>query len=183
VSTDRTTVVVGRVGRPHGVQGDVSVEVRTDEPERRFTEGSVLLTDRASVGDVTVERARWHSGRLLLHLIGFDDRSAAESLRGMLLSVDVDPSDLPDDPDEYYDHQLVGLAVVDVSGVAIGEITQVSHGAQDLLVVHRVDGGEAMVPFVRELVPEVDLAHGRVVTDLPEGLLDLGSDGSGTDGG
>jgi 16S rRNA processing protein RimM len=152
--------------------------VRTDEPERRFTEGVVLLTDRPTVGEVRVERVRWHSGRLLLHLRGFDDRSAVEQLRGMVLSLDIDPSDLPDDPDEYYDHQLVGLVVVDVSGQAIGEITQVSHGAQDLLVVQRVDGGEAMVPFVRELVPEVDLAHGRVVTDLPEGLLDLGSDGS-----
>ena len=178
MAADITTVVVGRVGRPHGVQGDVSVEVRTDEPDRRFTVGSVLLTDRSSVGDVTVARVRWHSGRLLLHFEDVDDRVSAEGLRGMLLSVEIDPAQLPTGPDEYYDHQLVGLSVVDQTGAVIGEVAEVVHGAQDLLVVQRSEGVVAMVPFVRELVPDVDLAQRRVITDLPDGLLELGADGS-----
>jgi 16S rRNA processing protein RimM len=186
VCADRTTVVVGKVGRPHGVRGDVSVEVRTDEPERRFAPGTVLLTeapglrpgatgsrDAGSAATITVAGHRWHSGRLLLHIEGVEDREGAESLRGTLLSVDVDPAELPSDPDEFYDHQLIGLSVVDATGARLGEISAVTHGAQDLLVVLREGQGDLMVPFVRELVPEVDLDAGRVVTDLPDGLLDL----------
>lgn len=184
MSADRTTVVVGKVGRPHGVRGDVSVEVRTDEPERRFAPGSVLLTDglgarQASHGGsaaratITVAGHRWHSGRLLVHFESVDDRDAAEAMRGTLLSVEVDPAELPSDPDEFYDHQLIGLAVVDSAGARLGEVTAVTHGAQDLLVVRREGNADVMVPFVHDLVPEIDLDAGRVVTDLPDGLLDL----------
>ena len=91
----------------------------------------------------------------------------------MLLSTDVDPSETPDDPDEFYDHQLVGLRVEDQQGATLGSVTEVVHGAQDLLVVTRTDGGHVMVPFVGALVPEVDVAGGRLVVDLPDGLLDL----------
>jgi 16S rRNA processing protein RimM len=183
VSADRTTVVVGKVGRPHGVRGDVSVEVRTDEPEQRFAAGAVLLTQgvgsrigaskSSGAATITVAGHRWHSGRLLLHIEGVDDRESAEALRGTLLSVEVDPAELPSDPDEFYDHQLIGLTVVDGAGVRLGEVSAVTHGAQDLLVVRREGQADLMVPFVRELVPEVDLDAGRVVTDLPDGLLDL----------
>lgn len=193
-------VVVGRIGRAHGVRGDVSVEVRTDEPDRRFAVGSALRTstsagparaDAAVEQTLTVEGARWHSGRLLLHFEGVDDRTAAESLRGLLLQVEVDPSEVPVDPEEFYDHQLVGLTVVDRSGARVGRVVDVVHGAQDLLVVDRApvpDGAvergaartetavPAMVPFVHALVPEVDLASGRLVVDLPDGLLDLASE-------
>ncbi|HEX5017204.1 MAG TPA: ribosome maturation factor RimM [Actinomycetes bacterium] len=170
---DQATVVVGRIGRPHGVRGDVTVEVRTDEPDRRFDDGVVLHSDRSGVPTLTVESHRWHSGRLLVHLRGIDDRTAAEALRGALLSVSVDPDELPEDPEEYYDHQLVGLTAVDPSGAAIGEVIHVVHGGQDHLVVRLPSGREAAVPFVEALVPDVDLAAGRVVIDAPEGLLDL----------
>ena len=186
MSADRTTVVVGKVGRPHGVRGDVSVEVRTDEPERRFAPGTVLLTqppgsravatgsrDAGGATTITVAGHRWHSGRLLLHIEGVDDREGAESLRGTLLSVEVDVAELPSDPDEFYDHQLIGLTVVDAAGATLGQVSAITHGAQDLLIVRREGQAELMVPFVRELVPEVDLDAGRVVTDLPDGLLDL----------
>jgi len=183
VSADRTTVVVGKIGRPHGVRGDVSVEVRTDEPERRFAAGAVLLTQtpgsrvveagESGAATITVAGHRWHSGRLLVHFEGVDDREGAESLRGTLLSVEVDPAELPSDPDEFYDHQLIGLTVVDQAGARLGEVCAVTHGAQDVLVVRRDGDDDLMVPFVRELVPEVDLNSGRVVTDLPDGLLDL----------
>lgn len=166
-------VVVGRIGRPHGVRGDVNVESRTDDPDRRFAPGTALVTDRADRQVLVVDGYRWHSGRLLLHFEGVTDRTAVESFRGVLLSTDVDPDETPGDPDEYYDHQLVGLAVVDSHGVAVGTVREVVHGAQDLLVVTRPGAGDAMVPFVRALVPEVDLAGGRLVVDLPDGLLDL----------
>lgn len=173
-------VVVGRVGRAHGVHGDVAVEVRTDDPERRFVLGARLLTSSSgptAPSVVTVENARWHSGRLLLHLVGVDDRTAAESLRGVLLQVEVDPTETPTDPEEFYDHQLVGLAVVDADGTSIGSVVDVVHGAQDLLVVEHPAAGSggkrSLVPFVQVLVPEVDLDAGRLVVDLPDGLLDL----------
>lgn len=168
-------VVVGRIGRPHGVHGDVIVESRTDEPDRRFAPGSVLVTDYLG-GSVTVERYRWHSGRLLLHLEGVDDRSAAEVMRGVMLSTEVDPHEAPADPDEFYDHQLVGLTVVDQSGSTLGTVSEVVHGAQDLLVIADGDGPPVMVPFVAALVPEVDVTGGRIVVDLPDGLLDLTSE-------
>lgn len=176
-------VVVGRVGRAHGVRGDVVVEVRTDDPGRRFAAGSQLLTTAAAAasdapvvtGVVTVEGARWHSGRLLLHLDGVDDRTAAEALRGVLLQVEVDPDERPGDPEEFFDHQLVGLSVVDGAGISVGTVMDVVHGPQDLLVVQRstADQSRSLIPFVRALVPEIDLDGGRLVVDLPDGLLDL----------
>jgi 16S rRNA processing protein RimM len=173
-SGNRPVVVVGRVGRPHGVRGQVSVEVRTDQPDRRFADGAVLRTDRPDPDSMTVASTRWHSGRLLVHFEGVDTRTAAEALRGLLLQVELDPSEQPDDPDEYYDHQLVGMLAINPLGGELGAVTQVVHGAQDLLVIGLSSGGEALVPFVRALVPEVDLVAGRVVVDAPEGLLELG---------
>jgi 16S rRNA processing protein RimM len=155
------------------VRGDVNVELRTDEPERRFAPGVELSTDDGKHPTLTVETMRWHSGRLLLHFDGVADRSLVEQLRGVLLSVDVDPAEQPDDPEEFYDHQLVGLVVVDRTGAELGTVSEVVHGAQDLLMVKQSEGREAMVPFVAALVPEVDIAGGRVVVDLPDGLLDL----------
>ncbi len=153
----------------------MNVELRTDEPERRFAPGASLKTDNAQYPTLTIETMRWHSGRLLLHLEGVTDRSLVEELRGVVLSVDVDPDERPADPDEFYDHQLVGLDVVDSAGAVLGTVSEVVHGPQDLLVVKRPEGGEAMVPFVASLVPEVDVSAGRVVVDLPDGLLDLGT--------
>lgn len=170
-----STVVVGRIGRPHGVHGDVSVEVRTDEPERRFAHGAVLQTDRADLSQVMVVSHRWHSGRLLVHFDGIDDRAAAAALRGVMLEVPVDLTERAPYPDEFYDHQVIGLTLVDRDGESLGEVVQVLHGAQDLLVVRRPGVADAMVPFVQELIPEVDLESRRIVADLPEGLLDLGA--------
>jgi 16S rRNA processing protein RimM len=169
-------VVVGRIGRAHGVRGDVSVEVRTDQPDQRFAEGAALRPDRGGREQLTVAGRRWHGDRLLVHFDGVDDRSSAETLRGVLLQVAIDPTAAPADPDEYYDHQLVGLEVVDVTGAPLGRVKDVVHGAQDLLVVAREAETDAdvLVPFVQELVPEVDLRAGRVVTQLPDGLIDLG---------
>jgi 16S rRNA processing protein RimM len=166
-------LVVGRIARAHGIGGEVSVEVRTDAPDERFAIGSTLDTDPAHVGPLTVANARWHSGRLLVAFEGVADRTAAEALRGALLVVDSDTSPAVDE-DEYWDHQLAGLEVVSTDNQPLGVLADVLHPpGPDLLVVRRPDGGETLVPFVREIVPTVDLVGRRVVVDPPEGLFEL----------
>ncbi|MFD9676827.1 ribosome maturation factor RimM, partial [Streptomyces sp. NPDC059981] len=105
-------LVVARIGRAHGIKGEVTVEVRTDEPELRLGPGAVLETEPASAGPLTIETGRVHSGRLLLRFAGVKDRTGAEALRNILLIAEVDPEELPAEPDEYYDHQLMDLDVV-----------------------------------------------------------------------
>ncbi|MFS8202031.1 ribosome maturation factor RimM [Streptomyces sp. CWNU-52B] len=166
-------LVVARVGRAHGIKGEVTVEVRTDEPELRLGPGAVLATDPASAGPLTIETGRVHSGRLLLRFAGVHDRTAAEALRNTLLIADVDPDAVPEDPDEYYDHQLMDLDVVLADGTEVGRITEISHlPSQDLFVVERADGTEALIPFVGEIVVEIDLEKQRAVIDPPPGLID-----------
>lgn len=177
-------VVVGRIGRPHGIRGEVVIGVRTDEPDLRFAVGATLDA-RSTPGDagpengtggerLTVASVRWHSGQLLVAFAGITDRTAAAELTGSWLSVD--SSQLPDtgDPDEFRDYELIGLSVRTCAGDPVGVVTDVLHYGQDLLVVRRQDepGGEALVPFVKAIVPEVDLRAGVVVIDPPPGLLD-----------
>jgi 16S rRNA processing protein RimM len=172
------TVVVGRIGRPHGVRGLATVEVRTDDPDLRFAPGAVLVTDPPARGPLTIVDKRWHSGTLLLQLAAptgetYGTREAVDALRNTLLLVPV--ADLPEieDPDSYYDHQLVGLTARLTDGSVLGEVTAVRHEAQDLLVVRRSDAPEALIPFVSAIVPTVDVAGGFLVVDPPEGLLQL----------
>ncbi|PRY45664.1 16S rRNA processing protein RimM [Geodermatophilus tzadiensis] len=173
MNTPPDTVVVGRIGRPHGVRGEATVEVRTDDPDDRFVPGAVLLTDPAARGPLTVAGARWHREVLLLAFEGYSSREDVETLRDTLLEVPV--ADLPEleDPESFYDHQLVGLAVRLADGSPLGTVTAVRHEGADLLVVARDGGRELLVPFVTAIVPTVDLAAGVVVVDPPEGLLDL----------
>ncbi|MFE4264437.1 ribosome maturation factor RimM [Streptomyces sp. NPDC056883] len=166
-------LVVARIGRAHGIKGEVTVEVRTDEPELRLSPGAVLRTEPASTGPLTIEAGRVHSGRLMLRFAGVKDRTAAEALRNTLLIAEVDPSELPEEEDEYYDHQLMDLDVVLADGTEIGRITEISHlPSQDLFIVERPDGTEVMIPFVEEIVTEIDLEEQRCVITPPPGLLD-----------
>ena len=168
-------LVVGRITRPHGVRGELAVEVRTDDPELRLAAGAVLATDPAAAGPLTIARTRWHPGGLLVEFEGFADRTEAEQLRGILLLVDsAELEDLPD-PDEFRDHQLIGLAVRTLAGEHVGKVADVLHYGQDLLVVTGSGeraGAEIMIPFVSAIVPEVDLAAGELRIDPPRGLLD-----------
>ncbi|MFY1627183.1 ribosome maturation factor RimM [Micromonospora sp. WMMD735] len=193
-------LIVGRIGKPHGIRGEVTVEVRTDEPEARFAPGAVLCTEPGATprvaaprrggtepaeavvpgvayevpAELTIESARWHQGRMLVAFEGVLDRETAEALRGTLLGVDSASIAPPEDPEEFHDHQLVGLAVVTPAGEHLGEVAKIDHApASDLLVLRRPQGGSALIPFVKAIVPEVDLAGGRVVVDPPAGLLDL----------
>ncbi|MCX5143222.1 MULTISPECIES: ribosome maturation factor RimM [unclassified Streptomyces] len=166
-------LVVARIGRAHGIKGEVTVEVRTDEPELRLGPGAVLATEPASTGPLTIETGRVHSGRLLLRFEGVRDRTAAEALRNTLLIADVDPAELPEDPEEFYDHQLMDLDVVLADGTEIGRITEITHlPSQDLFIVERPDGTEVMIPFVEEIVTEIDLEEQRAVINPPPGLID-----------
>lgn len=169
-------VVVGRIGKPHGIRGEVTVDVRSDEPDRRFADGARLRTQapRGAAGvpaHLTVTRTRWHQGVLLVAFEEAGDRTTAETLRGTVLHVTLDAAETPEDPEEFYDHQLVGLTVEDLEGARIGEVTGVVHGAQDLLAVRATDGRDTLVPFVAALVPEVDVAAGRVVVADRPGLV------------
>jgi 16S rRNA processing protein RimM len=168
-------LVVGVIARPHGVRGELVVDVRTDEPDDRFAPGSVLTTGPgAAVASLTVETARPHLGRLIVTFEGVHERDVAETLRGVELCVDSAGLPPPDDPDEFHDFQLVGLTAVDRAGAEIGEVVRIDHApAADMLVLRRPGGRTSLVPFIAAMVPEVDLAGGRVVITPPEGLLDL----------
>ena len=164
-------VVVGRIGKAHGIRGEVTVELRTDEPERRFAPGMTLLGSDGTTFEV--ESVREHGPGLLVGFFGVHDRNAAETLRGTILEADVDPDALPEDEDEFYDRQLVGLRAVHVDGHELGTIAEVLHlPGHDLLAVRTPDEREVLVPFVHAIVPEVDVVAGIARIDPPGGLFD-----------
>jgi 16S rRNA processing protein RimM len=175
------STVIARIGKPHGLHGEVTVQLHTDEPERRLAVGAAIDTEAGSGTGVprvlTVRSTRVHNGVWLVAFEEFPARTGAESLRGTRLVVD--PADvLPvddDDEDVFSEEQLRGLTVVDPGGTVLGSVGGLELGAaQDRLVILLPDGREAQVPFVAAIVPEVDLEAGRVVVDAPPGLLDLG---------
>ena len=166
-------LVVGRVLRPHGIRGELSVEVLSDAPER-FAPGAELGVGDPDgpepLGTATVAAARRHQGRLLLGFEGVDDRDAADRYRGAWLSIPVTEA-RPLEPDEFWPHQLVGLAVVDRQGRQRGRVADVVPGAaHDLLAVEVPGGATALVPAVAALVT-VELEAGRVLVDAVPGLL------------
>ena len=172
-------LVVGRIAKAHGITGELVVEVRTDDPELRFTAGRSLRlrpSRDAAEREVVIESVRPHAGRLLIRLGGVADRDAAERLRGGLFVID--SADLPPlpDPDEFYDHQLEGLEVRTLDGVEVGEVFEVLHTAGgELLSVRARSGSELLVPFVAAIVASVSLTDRVIEIDPPPGLLDLES--------
>jgi 16S rRNA processing protein RimM len=166
-----TAIIVGVIGRAHGVRGEVAVELRTDEPERRFSPGQVLGEEGGS-RLFTVQSVRDHSGRLLVKFAEVIDRASAETVRGMLLVATVEPEERPAESGEFYDRHLIGLTAATPDGVEVGIVESVLHlPAQDVLEIETTTGIR-LVPFVTALVPEVDLDAGRLtVVDLA-GLLE-----------
>ncbi len=163
-------VTVGRIGRPHGILGEVTVEVRTDEPDERFVPGTEVLVD--SVPRL-IASAHWHGNTLLLRFLGVDDRDAAEELRNRLIEVERAEDARPDEPDAFYDSALRGCAVQDVAGLGIGVVEDVVHlPGQDLLSVRLNDDREVLVPFVNAIVPAIDIDARIVTINPPPGLLD-----------
>ncbi|MGI8799476.1 MAG: ribosome maturation factor RimM [Pseudonocardia sp.] len=173
-STPTAELLVGIVGRPHGLRGEVAVTVRTDSPEERFAPGAVLRARGDDAPEqLTVLNARPHSGRFLVTFAEAGDRDSAELLRGTQLLIDAAELPLSDDPDTFHDHELEGLIAELADGTVVGTVREVSHApGADLLVIAREGRGDALVPFVAAIVPTVDTTGGRVVLTPPDGLLD-----------
>lgn len=171
------TAVMARIGRPHGLRGEVTVQLHTDDPERRLAVGNVIDTEAQPGTGVprrlTVRSTRVHNG---IWLVGFEeipDRTGAEGLRGTRLVLAAELAAEADDEDElWHEDDLVGLEVRDPLGAILGSVTGLEIGlAQDRLVVELTDGVRAYVPFVEAIVPVVADSH--VVIDAPSGLFDL----------
>ncbi len=174
-------LVVARIGKAHSLRGEVTVQAHTDDPEARFVPGARFATEAVPGSGVPRElvlrSARLHNGIWLLAFEGIPDRTGAEGLRGTRLLVEAEDVADSADEDAWYEDELVGLRAVDTSGAELGTVSGLEHGpAQDLLVLALSRGGTAYVPFVSEIVPEVDVEGGRVVLDPPPGLLELNAD-------
>ena len=164
-------IIVGVIGRAHGVAGEVAVDLRTDEPERRFAPGQVLGEEGGS-RLFTVRSVRAHSGRVLIKFAEVADRAAAEAIAGTLLTATVEGDERPAEPDTFYDRHLIGLKAMTPDGVEVGMVSSVLHlPAQDVLEVDTTTGIR-LVPFVEALVPQVDLAAGHLTVVDVAGLLD-----------
>lgn len=158
-------LLVGRIGRAHGILGEATIEVRTDEPDRRFAIGASVQTD--THGELTITSGRVHNGILLLGFNGITDRNGIEKLRNTLLYADVDINEENDDEDEYHVMQLIGCQATLENGETFGEITDVINlPGQDLLAI-KTSQGEQLIPFVHQLVPTVDIANKKVVVIPP----------------
>ena len=165
-------VVVARIGKAHGLRGEVTVQVLTGAADERFVPGATFVTDPEAAGPLVLRSARDHNGILLLGFEHTDDRTGAEALRGIKLLAN--PLEDHGDDDTWYERDLVGLKAVTIAGDEVGEVIALQpRAAQDLLVLRLTDGREVLVPFVTAIVPEVDIEGGRIVLDPPAGLLDL----------
>lgn len=171
----QTQLRVGRLLKAHGLKGGIKLELYTDDPDRRFVPGAsfaLQVPDESPWSGKRIEltELRWYNQHPVAFFADVADRTTAESLLRAILWVDQDPAE-PAEPDAWYDHQLTGLDVVR-DGVVVGVIDRLEHlPAQDLLVV-RAGDREVLVPFVRAIVPEVDVAGGRVLVTPPVGLFE-----------
>jgi 16S rRNA processing protein RimM len=168
-------LTVGWVVKPHGTSGELVVAPRTDSPDERFAPGAAVTAapEGGLRRSLTVQSARPHQGRLLVRFAEAEGRDAAEELwRAELL---VDSQHLPptEDPEEFHDHELEGLQVRTVEGAVIGVVSGVRHGHGPELLAVDTGQGEALVPFVQQIVPVVDLVAGTLTIDPPEGLLEM----------
>ncbi|WP_067781355.1 ribosome maturation factor RimM [Actinomyces vulturis] len=166
-------LTVGVIGPAHALKGEVRIDVRTDDPDTRLEPGTVMPTEPESAGPLTIERLRFDGQRYFAIFQEAHDRTAAENLRGVKLLVDVDDEEESDDNDDaWYPHQIVGMACEMEDGTPLGEVISLQPGiAQDRLVVLTPEGEEVLVPFVRELVPEIDEESFTVVINPPGGLF------------
>lgn len=161
-------LAIGRIVRPFGVRGELRVELLTDYPEQLGRLRRVYVGPEAEPW--AVEGIRLHKDAALLKLVGCDDRTVAEGLRGVLVQIALRDA-VPLEEDEYYEHQIVGLAVVDEDGTSLGEVTEIiSTGANDVYVVVG-PVGELLLPAIESVILDIDLDADRIVVHLPEGLL------------
>ena len=162
-------LVVGRIGRAHGVLGEATIEVQTDDPDIRFQVGNKLTLDDGR--ELTIRSSRWHNQILLLAFDGVGDRNQIEELRDQLISSDVDLGLLA--PGEYHFQQLIGCEVFQQNGELIGTVDEILKSpGQDLLSVSRA-AGRVLIPMVKQIIIEIDVLAKKIVVNPPEGLLDV----------
>jgi 16S rRNA processing protein RimM len=163
-------LVVARIGRAHGVLGEATIEVRTDQPEDRFYVGSVLQTEPANLGPLKINSVRDHNGTLLLGFDGISDRNQIEKLRNVLLLADIDIH-AGSTEDDFHVQELLGCLVTTNTGLELGPVVEIVNlPGQDLLAVEH-NGKNVLIPFVKAIVPEVDVINKKIKINPPEGLL------------
>jgi 16S rRNA processing protein RimM len=168
---------VARIGKPHGIRGEVTVQVLTDAPEDRFVPGTEFVVEPATAGPLTVSSARWNKDILLLGFEEVADRNTAETLRGAKLFIETEELD-EDDDEGWYEHELVGLEAR-VGTQVVGKVTALNTmPVQDLLLVTTPEGAEILVPFVEQIVPEVNIEEGFILLTPPDGLFELNTEDS-----
>ncbi|MDN4615021.1 ribosome maturation factor RimM [Leifsonia sp. F6_8S_P_1B] len=171
-----TELRVGRLTKAHGLKGAIKLELYTDEPEKRFVPGAVFTLQVPTASKwhgktLELRELRWYNGHPVGFFAGVEDRTEAETLIKAILWVSQDVAELPDEDDAWYDHQLVGLSALR-DGQPVGTVARVDHlPAQDLLAI-KTDNGEVLVPFVKAIVPEVDIAAGTLTLTPPAGLFE-----------
>lgn len=175
--SSKTKLRVGRLVKAHGLKGAIKLELYTDSPDQRFKPGQVLELQVPETSEwfgktVTVSELRFYNQSPVLFLEGIDDRSKAETLIKAILLIETEADQLPEEPEAWYDHQLVGLRAM-VGQEQVGTVARVDHlPAQDLLAID-TPNGEVLVPFVKQIVPEVNVATGQVSLTPPDGLFEL----------
>jgi 16S rRNA processing protein RimM len=175
--SSKTKLRVGRLVKAHGLKGAIKLELYTDSPDQRFKPGQVLELQVPESSEwfgktVTVSELRFYNQSPVLFLEGIDDRSKAETLIKAILLIETEADALPEEPEAWYDHQLVGLKAF-VGQEQVGLVSRVDHlPAQDLLAIE-TPSGEVLVPFVKQIVPEVDVTTGQVTLTPPDGLFEL----------
>jgi 16S rRNA processing protein RimM len=174
---------VARIGKPHGIRGEVTVQVLTDAPGDRFVPGTQFVVEPASAGPLTVESARWNKDILLLAFEEIETRNEAETLRGAKLFIETEELEDDDDDEGWYEHELVGLDV-HVGDLVVGKVSALhTLPVQDLIVVTSNEGTEILVPFVEQIVPEVNVGEGFILVTPPAGLFEVNADEEAKPGG
>jgi 16S rRNA processing protein RimM len=177
VTSSKTKLRVGRLVKAHGLKGALKLELYTDSPDQRFRAGQELELQVPESSEwfgktVKVAELRFYNQSPVLFLEGIQDRSQAETLVKAILLIETDLEQLPEDPEAWYDHQLVGLRAL-VGEEVVGKVIRVDHlPAQDLLAIE-TSNGEVLVPFVKQIVPSVDIKKGQVVITPPAGLFEV----------
>lgn len=175
--SSKTKLRVGRLVKAHGLKGAIKLELYTDSPNQRFQPGQILELQVPETSEwfgktITVTELRFYNQAPVLFLEGIDNRSKAETLIRAILLIETEADDLPEEPEAWYDHQLVGLEAL-VGEESVGIVTRVDHlPAQDLLAIETANG-EVLVPFVKQIVPEVNVSLGQVRITPPDGLFEV----------
>ncbi len=163
-------IAIGRIIRPHGIRGELAVEVLTDFPDRFDTVKTVYLGDTLEAEAWRVKATRWHKDRILLTVRGCHDRTTADGLRGLLVQIPIEEA-MPLPEDEYYPHELIGLDVTTVEGEELGKVSDILFtNANDVYVVIGARG-QILLPAIAEVIERIDLDTGEMVVTPMEGLI------------